>query len=795
MIDLSNEASIRIGIETLISMNRPGLEMFAIRQYYRYRDRPFLLRSLYEIADELSMELDSEESLSSCGLAVQVPVANAIAVFVVRSAAVSGEVAPATVRHSFGGLEYERLSQAAMVQSGVRVDIYLRICKIEDIPSVVTIDGGVVTKNNYMIWSDAYIFRMLTSEFSRKAKEIEAPPSDDVVVNTRIEQRIVIGVPIYNSPQYFCRLFESLQLSLVNTDGDISIVVLDDGSDSYSRGRLKESVSRLNSGINGGVKVFHKRNRSNIGFIKTCNKLFNFDRSADVFILLTTDVVVPRGWLRRAIEPFNSSPDIALASPLAVNGANLDVEVPRGMSWLDADSLSRLREASYPDAETTVGYCMAVRPSALESKEELFSTHFENGYGDDSDLYYRLIARGYRGVAIDNMIVYHAGGGSFDNLADAQRLRADNFRRFSDDWMSVYLDRIEEMARPLARIRANIGAALPRRRSVVDVLFVLPTDNRRIGGVESVMRIAEQLQRRGVSAHVLCTSTSPAHAPTAGEYKPLSLRELGGDISRVIERTGVPRAVVATSHDTVSWVRALGRSASSALWYFVQGPEMAFSAGAHSASVVRELAGFDRTLCVSSYLCDLVSLLGGSKAEVIPYGPDPDQFYSLGADNRDGVALQFAGRADKGSDLMGIIVPALIKSGFRVTAFGEPAPDFSYDDRVVQIGFASPTDLRRLFQRSEFFIDSSHYEGLGMLPLEALFCGAIPVLTRNGGSSEIIGSSSAGVLLDGISSLHRIGEMLRLIDRGDERFEIGRQHVMRTHNLVAAVNAIIGCLE
>jgi glycosyltransferase involved in cell wall biosynthesis len=195
-------------------------------------------------------------------------------------------------------------------------------------------------------------------------------------------------------------------------------------------------------------------------------------------------------------------------------------------------------------------------------------------------------------------------------------------------------------------------------------------------------------------------------------------------------------------------------------WHFVQGPEMAFSSGAFSASVVADLRAADRILCVSEYLADLIAAITGKTATVVPYGPDLFEFYSINKNQAKTVAVHFAGRADKGSDLAGIAVPVLLDAGFSVEAFGEVGDYFDYDARLKPHGYVNASALRKIFQRCSHYLDLSHYEGLGMLTLEALFCGAIPISLRNGGSAGIIERANAGILLDGLASIHRLPKIL-----------------------------------
>lgn len=693
-------------------------------------------------------------------IAVQVPFGNSIVVVTIMP---EGFPEGFEVRHGFGGVyfsEADRLLQFDV--EGLPVAAFIRLTEIEPISSFVRTTPEISVVNDKICWSVPYLETLFLGE-SRNVPKPARPAALDMPVATLTES-VAIGIPVYNSPHLFARLFADLARTLPD-DPNLLIRIVDDCSDAYSVEVLRRLIGELRDRF-GRTKIVHTRNEPNIGFIRTCNLIFEETRGHDLFVLLTTDVRLPDAWLDRMLSPFRSDEKIVLATPWATNGANLHLETLPGHSWSDMDHIARGFKPVYPDAETTVGYCMGFRPSALDRAESLFSLVFENGYGDDSDLYYRMVSKGFRGVLVDNMVIYHKGGGSFDLLDNVAQLRSDNFKTFSSIWMPLYRARIHEAAARLETLRAA-RFKVPTRRDV-DVLFVLPIDLRVAGGVEAVFRIVESLQERGIRAGIFCTSEHPKSNETHFEYRAVNQGHVGS-LADIVGRFGVPRLVVATSHDTVPVVQSLTKMLGCRSAHFLQGPEMAFSSGGFSAAVVKDLERSDDLLCVSSYLADLVAAVSGRQATVIPYGPDPNEFYNLGRNKARTVAIQFAGRADKGSDLAGIAVPILLRHGYEVEVFGHPQEYIDYDPRLKVHGFATTSKLRKIFQSSSHYLDLSRYEGLGMLGLEALWCGALPVTLRNGGTAEILGRHCAGVMVNGIEELHALPEIL---DRSSREIDV-----------------------
>ena len=218
---------------------------------------------------------------------------------------------------------------------------------------------------------------------------------------------------------------------------------------------------------------------------------------------------------------------------------------------------------------------------------------------------------------------------------------------------------------------------------------------------------------------------------------------------------------------------------------------MAFGGGRHTQSVLDGLKRFDRLLCVSDYLRELVKNLTDIDADVIPYGPNALEFYPVKAKRQKAVAIQFSGRADKGSDLAAIAVPSLLNAGFDVTAFGAETVQIDFPVKLKFVGQIAPVALRALFSRVEFYVDLSRYEGLGMLSLEATFCGAVPVFLRNGGTARELARLTAGIPLHTIDELHLLGPRLDAERNTLERFAAGRAQVVQSYNLKHAVDTFV----
>ncbi|UVC06994.1 glycosyltransferase [Rhizobium sp. TH2] len=731
--------------------------IMAAKAFWASMGEPFSLRAVSDFA--VAVARDYVASGHSDPVAIQVPFGNAIVVVILARDTPAKAI---RVTQSFGGLYYKPAEKLLHFDhGGAVVTTYIAEAPWEKLPSFIDCSPAIGVANDGVSWTREYLETALVSRLIPREPYKKNRRTASTAVG--LKERVTIGVPVYNSPHLFTKLINDLNGSLPD-DPLLEICFVDDCGDSFSATTLREAVGKLRGNFQStGVTI--SRNPENKGFITTCNELFAKARTdASIFVLLTTDIRLPPNWLDRVLEPFRRHKEVAIATPWAVNGANLAVENLPGFSWREMDEIAGQHAPRYLDAETTVGYCMAVRSEAMGANESLFSLVFENGYGDDSDLYYRMVMKGYRGVVVDNMVIYHQGGGSFNLLDNVEALRSDNFKTFSSIWMPIYQARIHAAAAKLNSLKSS--RFVPGTPPECDILFVLPLDYRKAGGVEAVFKFVEGLQDRGINARIYSIRHHEDADTVQYEYRAVSAREMEG-VGEVLRYFGRPSIVVATSHDTAPYVQALRQMLGCQAWHFVQGPEMAFSSGAFSSRVVRDLQKADRILCVSDYLAELISAVAQREADVIPYGPDPNEFYPLGKNSEKTIAVHFAGRADKGSDLAGIAVPILLNHGYAVEAFGEVSSYFEYDPRVVQHGFANAGKLRKLFQRCSHYLDLSRYEGLGLLGLEALSCGALPITMANGGTAEILERFDAGVVLRGIADLHRLPEIIEAAESID----------------------------
>lgn len=576
-----------------------------------------------------------------------------------------------------------------------------------------------------------------------------APPAESATVD--------IVIPVYNRPDFLQRLIVSLQADPAAGERIGRLVIVDDASDAFTAQYLETLPGLV------GPKLVLLRNSVNLGFLETCNRGFE-ETQAPFIVLLNSDVELPAGWLDRLLAPFLRDPTVGLVTPLATSGANLTVSLTPGQDWRDADAIAGRCPPRFADACTAIGYCLAIRREALPPGP-LFDPVYSHGYGEDSDLHYRVKKRGGRSVVCDNLIVQHHGTASYILQPELERFQSHNRRQFFARWGMEHI--VDELTYELSKAtqylldhRRNLNFILSSQK--IDVLFILPTDTLEYGGIRASFGLVQHLLVRGWSAKIVClTSTDQGEKTWPGGVRPyLDINHLMRDITDV----GV---IVPTCIDTIETANLLRSRYGAPVLWFLQGPEAYFSRGATFPAFRDALQGVDDIVCVSDFLRGFVHGLCGRPSKVIPFGPNPLVFYPRSGVQRRArsIAVSMAGTLEKGAGLVFPVLELLRARGFKIFFFGKEATETGFLAEFGTVhGFMDSIAMARLFSEVEFYLDFSLYEGLGLLPLEAAFCGAIPVMTRKGAPETIFTPGENAIIVDGFLDFQDIVSKIVEVD-------------------------------
>ena len=551
-------------------------------------------------------------------------------------------------------------------------------------------------------------------------------------MNNKNPCSIALLIPVYNSPDVLKDLFLSLKKN--TTVGEIfEIIIGDDGSDSMTKEVIKQF--QISSGFN--IKAITRE--TNFGYLRNVNDLYT-KTNADIVVLLNTDIILPNGWIERIKAPFEIYDDVGLATPFSTNATNLTILPNIGQSWIEVDLCLSSLSPKYPNAHTAVGFCLAIRKKHFNDLF-LFDESYLHGYWEETDLHYRCITMGYRSIVIDDLFVYHARGSSsfskkVKNHDSLLAIGETNKKIFQKKWKYIHEQKernyLQEM--PYGKFRFdNYYFKFYRKNVVVDILFVLPGIFDKCGGIEVVTAMAKHLLMNGINAVIYAYGNVDENmVDFCNPWR--DIKHMKACISQI-------KVVCATIYSSVEIAEEIADLFNSKIYYLVQGPETLFNNGKDFATAKYDYCKDNiNIVCASQFLHNYLQLYGANKTKQLSLGADAYKFYPLDQSARcnKSIAICLRDSRTKGTEFALHCAWLARTAGFAIHFFGKDSAKFNLPAEFgINHGDLDSHKIRMLFNEVEFYMDLSIFEGLGLLSLEAAYCGAIPILSYNGGSNFI----------------------------------------------------------
>jgi len=511
-----------------------------------------------------------------------------------------------------------------------------------------------------------------------------------------------IIVPVYGQINLFGDLVRDLK-KVVENWPLVKILVVDDKYNDSSSIKLKNLCED-----NINIRIIE--NEENLGYLKAVNNAFKYVDTKYV-ILLNSDVRIPDNWLPRMVKPFLDD-SVALATCLATqSGGNLTLNNFTETNWREVDSLiSGLESSNLDEACTAIGYCMALRVNALDG-ENIYDEAFSPAYGEDSDLHYRVKSKDWRSVVISNLLVHHIGGASYGESEDSKLIKERSMNLFLNKWGSRFLVDEEEflLHNPIDRVKNYLAleGVVP---SKYDVIFISPSNNSEIGGINVLVQLANTLADTGLKVGFICLNYDPTHSVQ-------NFTILNKESIKLIKEV---RIVISSG------------------------------------------------LEVYEVLSNIEQKFEFKLMKSIVFGPDSRIFYDDFLKRDQNLLISCRNEKNKGSDLAISIIPILKNQGWKVFGYGdlENENHLSLFDKFY--GRINRNELSDLMRKCKVSLDFSTYEGLGLQPIESSMCGCIPVISDRGGNQSLEELVQTDTLWVTTPSVIEIDEILKSIDKASE---------------------------
>ena len=205
-------------------------------------------------------------------------------------------------------------------------------------------------------------------------------------------------------------------------------------------------------------------------------------------------------------------------------------------------------------------------------------------------------------------------------------------------------------------------------------------------------------------------------------------------------------------------------------------------------------------IAVASYLKPLVESAGGGElAAIVPNGINRSEYYkSVREEERDGIGSIYSSQAAKDpKTVIGCIQKfSSLRPATPVRVFGPETKPRALGDVFYQ-RLPSVEQARDIYSKSLAWIMASKSEGFSVPILEAMACGAIPVVTDCGGTRDIITDGENGFLVEVGNVDQILDRIMLLLDDGDlrKRLRVGGEATVDKFSWEKSIDQLEGVLK
>lgn len=297
----------------------------------------------------------------------------------------------------------------------------------------------------------------------------------------------IVAVPIFGLTRELPSLVKIL---IESVPRNVSIFLIDDGSKDAKLTEFLKSTQAL-----GRLNLKIIEHKENLGFLKTCNRVFLENSDTDVLIV-NSDVIVDHSCFERMQKAAYSDNTISTVSAWTNNGSILSIDVEFDDFELIELQLKKINykilknDRLYSSIPVAVGHILYIRRAAL-NVVGFFDERFGYGYAEEVDFSLRSIEKGFRNVLADDVFVYHKGGVSFDK--HPEKLNREKNEKVIPEKYPYFQSLLEDFNPKIIFLRDKFIKAIKFPTLAIDgSCFSYPHS----GTSEITIKIIEQLNRQ-----------------------------------------------------------------------------------------------------------------------------------------------------------------------------------------------------------------------------------------------------------------------------------------------------------
>ena len=569
-----------------------------------------------------------------------------------------------------------------------------------------------------------------------------------------------IIIPIYNSPEWVKMCVYALYK---NTPNEYigKVILMNDNSDELTCNCIENLKRKYEK-----IEVY--KNESNLGFIKNVNR--GMDKTtAEYILLLNTDCLVSKNTIPKLIEHMEKNKKIGLICPISSNAANLSYDIPEHYSYMQVDDLfyKNFKGMDF-DACTVVGNCLMISRQCMK-KTGYLDEIYGMGYGDETDYQFKAHEKGFEAkVAIDTY-VYHKSEVSFGTSPEKQKRLENNRKIFFDRWGEAYNKKMQEYVKndPIEYIKNNLKI---EEKPEPEVLFFLPDIHQKAGGVHMVVDIVNYLNINGCFANIL---TERIH-----EYKEIMIftPSYMKNLNEI-----KPKCIVGTIYPTIFFCETIAKHYNIPCVNFMQGYEPCFDNGEIYSWAELACKNSQNILAISQFLKEKCMKNFNKEADVITNSINTDLLYNVNKQEKEKkqITLVFRDSFPKGDFILNEILKqlTLLKNyNFEINVIYMKKTMFPINNSTnININFykgpLNRKEVSNILFKTDIFVDASLMEGFGLMALEAMAAGAVPVISQSFGVDEYAIDNENCFLIKEVNNAERYMEKIELLLQDNEKIK------------------------
>ena len=590
--------------------------------------------------------------------------------------------------------------------------------------------------------------------------------------NRLLDKKCDVIIPIYNGPEWVKLCVYAL---IKNTPKENlnKIILMNDNSDKLTC----NLINNIKEKYGKEYDIVVSKNDTNLGFIKNVNKGMELTQ-ADYVLLLNTDCLLSKNVIPKLIDHLQKDEKVGLICPISSNAANLSFDILENYSYMQVNEIfeENFKGMSF-DACTVVGNCLMITRECIK-KVGYLDEAYGMGYGDETDYQFKAHAKGFEAkVAIDTY-VFHKSEVSFGTSPEKQKKLEHNRKIFFDRWGKEYNKRMEEYVKndPIVYINNNLKIS---KKPSPDVLFFLPDIHQNAGGVHIVVDIVNYLNINGVFANIL-TERIHDNYEEIMIFKPSFMKNIN-DLD--------PKCIVATIYPTIFFCNTIAEHFKIPCINFMQGYEPCFDNGSVYAHAELACRSSQNILAISNFLKNKCKDNFNKEAFVIPNGINVDLLYNDKKNDNDKkvITISLRNNYNKGDFILLEIIKQLTvkENNIKINVISNADIHFPVNNnKSVEInivrGPVKRKEVNMLLLESDLYIDASFMEGFGLMALEAMASGTVPVLSESFGVDEYAKDGVNSFVIKEVNNADRYVEKIITLLHDDKLLENMRKEALKT---------------